>query len=114
MHFRKTVTFGAPALLPLHNHINYLQYLCASSPFFLNQGELDTDEVFAVPVLEAVPDLADSYSAIVAEPMDFRTIQEERMPAYRSIRELQQDLLLVFRNCILFNEEGSPYAELAW
>lgn len=44
--------------------------------------------------------------------MDFRTIEEERLQMYRSIRELQQDLVLTFRNCMQFNPDGE-YHELA-
>jgi len=37
--------------------------------------------------------------------MDFRTIEEERMHAYQSIRELQDDIILIFENCYKFNPD---------
>lgn len=45
--------------------------------------------------------------------MDFRTIEEERLPAYESIRGLQEDLILTFRNCMKFNRRGTEYWTLA-
>lgn len=58
---------------------------------------------FKRPVLDDYPELADSYLKVVTEPMDLRTIQEERVHLYQHIKELQDDLLLIFRNCINFN-----------
>eukprot|EP00980_Cylindrotheca_fusiformis_P006268 scaffold1340_cov122-Cylindrotheca_fusiformis.AAC.11 len=69
--------------------------------------ELDEDDVFAVPVLETYPDIKDDYLAVVESPLDLRTIEEEHIQQYKSIRELQQDLTLVFKNCCIFNETGS-------
>ena len=40
--------------------------------------------------------------------MDFRTIEEERLWHYQSITELQLDLILVFSNCMTFNDTDSP------
>jgi Bromodomain len=65
--------------------------------------------VFSSPVVEAFPEIADSYLEEIEEPMDFRTIEEERLPAYNSIRELQADLMLTFRNCMRFNRRGTEY-----
>lgn len=45
--------------------------------------------------------------------MDFRTIVEDRVHIYQSIQQLQEDLLLVFDNCVVFNEEGSQYHDTA-
>lgn len=45
--------------------------------------------------------------------MDFRTIEEDKIPAYYEIRQLQDDLILVFRNCATFNEAGSQLHALA-
>lgn len=70
--------------------------------------------MFEEPVVEQYPDIAESYQSVIKEPMDFRTIEEERLPRYRSIQELQQDLMMVFNNCILFNREQLPeYANKA-
>mmetsp|Transcript_12611 Transcript_12611/g.34970 ORF Transcript_12611/g.34970 Transcript_12611/m.34970 type:complete len:2290 (+) Transcript_12611:70-6939(+) len=76
--------------------------------------DLDTEEAFARPVHEDFPDIWPDYSQIVSEPLDFRTIEEERLPTYQAIEELRQDLCLVFRNCILFNpQRKDPLNKLA-
>ena len=76
-------------------------------------GDVDEDGLFAIPVAEALPDLADEYRDKIEEPMDFRTIVEERLPRYRSIRELQLDLVTIFHNCIVFNGAKHEYGRLA-
>jgi len=73
---------------------------------------VDDEKLFELPVVEMHPQLKDSYLQVVANPMDFRTI-EERMGAYTSTTELQQDLMLVFQNCIRFNGESSPFGQIA-
>jgi Bromodomain len=77
------------------------------------QRDLDAEQLFWVPVAEAYPDLGDAYLAHISEPMDFRTIEEERLLYYTSITQLQDDLILVFRNCMDFNEPDSPVYETA-
>lgn len=62
-----------------------------------------------MPVTEAYPESAEEYLKTVDDPMDFRTIVEERIPCYECISELQEDLILVFRNCTTFNEVGTEY-----
>lgn len=57
--------------------------------------------------MEAYPSIQDEYLAAVSCPMDFRTIREDRIQLYRSITDMQEDLILVFGNCMTFNEEGS-------
>ena len=74
---------------------------------------MDEGNIFQTPVLEAFPDIENEYLKVVPQPMDFRTIVEERLHYYRSITELQQDLLLVFQNCIAYNGAASEYARLA-
>jgi putative N-acetylmannosamine-6-phosphate epimerase len=69
----------------------------------------DHEQVFAVPVLESYPDLAPAYLNVVSLPMDLRTIEEERLNEYFAIKELQKDLVLIFRNCCTFNAEGSHF-----
>jgi hypothetical protein len=78
----------------------------------LQQRTLDESRIFEWPVIESFPEVADSYLEVIDDPMDFRTIEEERLPAYRSIRELQADLILTFENCVKFNP-GTEYSELA-
>jgi Bromodomain len=72
------------------------------------QRTLDEDEIFHTPVVEAYPELQKSYLQHIATPMDFRTIEEERLWYYQSITELQLDLILVFNNCMEFNDTDSP------
>jgi hypothetical protein len=69
----------------------------------------DHEQVFSVPVLESYPDLAPAYLNVVSLPMDLRTIEEERLNEYFAIKELQKDLVLIFRNCCTFNGEGSHF-----
>ena len=69
---------------------------------------MDEDQLFHTPVIEAYPELQKSYLQHIATPMDFRTIEEERLWHYQSITELQLDLILVFSNCMTFNDTDSP------
>jgi Bromodomain len=88
--------------------------LSLTIPLFLGmQRDLDTEQLFWIPVAEAYPDLGDAYLAHISEPMDFRTIEEERLLYYSSITQLQDDLILVFQNCMDFNEPDSPVYETA-
>jgi WD40 repeat protein len=78
--------------------------------FFLShpqQRELDTLELFSRPVCEAYPIIAEAYLSVVETPMDFQTIQEERLSKYEHISELQDDIILTFRNCCVYNGEVS-------
>ena len=72
--------------------------LCSS------QRELDTNGIFSVPVIESCPEVAKEYLQKIEEPMDFRTI-EDRLPSYEHIAQMQDDLILTFRNCCTFNAE---------
>ena len=74
---------------------------------------MDEEGIFNTPVVEAVPGIRESYLEIIEQPMDFSTIIEDRMQEYRSIKELQHDLLLIFQNCIKFNGQFSEYGRLA-
>ena len=73
----------------------------------------DSLRLFHNPVAEEYPDMADSYLARIPNPMDFRTIREERVPHYEEIAELQDDLILTFRNCCTYNGEDSDLYEYA-
>ena len=66
-----------------------------------------------MPVAESYPDIAQDYLSVIEEPMDFRTIEEDRLPVYRTIGELQQDLMLVFNNCLSFNEGDNELSAMA-
>ena len=69
-----------------------------------SQRELDTTDIFSVPVIESCPEVAKEYLRKIEEPMDFRTI-EDRLSSYEHIAQMQDDLILTFRNCCTFNAE---------
>lgn len=62
---------------------------------------------------EQYPLDAAEYFKHVTDPMDFRTISTKRVPRYKHITELQEDLIKVFHNCILYNGETSDFFEYA-
>ena len=70
-------------------------------------ADYDKDDVFKAPVVETYPELAASYLETIENPMDLRTIDEERIHLYESITMLQEDLILMFRNCCTFNAPDS-------
>jgi hypothetical protein len=75
---------------------------------------LDSEKgAFEIPVAEAFPGIETAYRRTVTSPMDFRTIEEERLPTYESISQLQDDLMLVFGNCVRFNGEDTEYGRYA-
>jgi len=77
--------------------------------FLCKKEHLDEDQLFALPVVEMYPELASRYLRVVQVPMDFRTIIEMKIHHYNEISELQDDLILVFKNCCLFNGEKNEY-----
>lgn len=72
----------------------------------------DAEAIFLEPVIEAHPEIKDKYLKKIDEPMDFATIRT-RIPDYRVISDLQNDLVLVFRNCCDYNAINSPYWKYA-
>jgi len=73
----------------------------------------DNRSLFSRPVCEEYPDIADEYRREVKDPMDFNTIENERLNDYRHISELQKDLILTFRNCCVFNRDAPEYYSYA-
>jgi hypothetical protein len=73
----------------------------------------DTGGHFTIQVLESYPYLADDYLETVDEPMDFRTIEEERIPQYKGIKDLQRDFCLIFDNCSGFNGAETEMGQYA-
>jgi len=69
----------------------------------------DTDKLFRVPVSEQYPLVAERYLDCIKLPMDFKTIREDRLQGYTQISELQEDLILILRNCCRFNGEKTKY-----
>jgi hypothetical protein len=57
--------------------------------------------------------MADDYLRIVRMPMDLATIEGERLKTYDSIRELQKDIVLIFRNYCSYNVALSNYWDYA-
>jgi hypothetical protein len=79
----------------------------------IEQVQADVDNVFIVPVLETYPDLTDKYLALVENPIDLRTIAEDRVPEYQSISEFQKDLIQMFENCVIFNGKRAKLSKYA-
>mmetsp|Transcript_2788 Transcript_2788/g.6049 ORF Transcript_2788/g.6049 Transcript_2788/m.6049 type:complete len:165 (+) Transcript_2788:81-575(+) len=73
----------------------------------------DTSGMFSKPVIEAHPAIADAYLDAIETPMDLRTIEEERVNVYGSIQMLQDDLVLMFRNCCTFNGKETSIGVIA-
>ena len=77
------------------------------------QREMDEERIFWIPVVEAFPEVRDVYLEMIPNPMDFRTIEDERVPSYQSITEFQDDLILVLGNCLDYNEPSSAFYKIA-
>mmetsp|Transcript_9611 Transcript_9611/g.18048 ORF Transcript_9611/g.18048 Transcript_9611/m.18048 type:complete len:2241 (-) Transcript_9611:332-7054(-) len=73
----------------------------------------DAEGLFNIPVIEQYPEVAKSYLEKVNDPMDLRTIITDRVPHYRVISELQDDLILMLQNCCTFNRVKSEYWKYA-
>ena len=73
------------------------------------QRDLDNLNLFFRPVCEEFPNIQEEYLREVKNPMDFRTIENERLCSYGHISELQEDLILTFRNCCIYNVEKTEY-----
>lgn len=73
----------------------------------------DQEGIFSIPVLESNPEIADAYLELIKEPMDLRTIEEERIPQYESIKELQDDLVKMLENCCDYNGTDSYFGQYA-
>ena len=54
-----------------------------------------------------------AYLKVVDKPMDFRTIEEDEIQAYGDIAELQDDLILIYKNCVSFNGAQNDYGKYA-
>ena len=81
--------------------------------FLFPQSNIDEGGNFAIPVVEAFPEISDDYLAKISNPMDFRTIEEDRLQLYHSIADLQEDLILVFSNCMNYNVPDSDLYVIA-
>ncbi|KAG7343954.1 bromodomain containing protein [Nitzschia inconspicua] len=69
----------------------------------------DKEKLFEFPVIETMPQIKDYYMNVVGQPMDFQTIEKKRLPSYSSIKELRDDLILTFQNCIRYCGAPSRY-----
>lgn len=102
---------SSPAVKPWPE-ISNRKIVAVGEEILVRLSNVDEENLFAMPVAEALPEMADEYKKLIDEPMDFRTI-EERLPDFRSIRELQDDLVKVFKNCIQFNGRDHIYGQFA-
>ena len=68
--------------------------------------------LFTIPAIEAFPEIKADYGKVIKNPMDFRTITEERVHEYQEISELQSDLSLCFSNCMIYNH-GTEFESAA-
>jgi Bromodomain len=75
--------------------------------------KLDTEGNFNGPVTDLFPEIRDSYFSMISTPMDFTTIESEMLPNYESIFEFEENLILVFENCIQFNGDKNPFGLFA-
>ncbi|CAM9844305.1 unnamed protein product, partial [Hapterophycus canaliculatus] len=74
-------------------------------------GAIDEEGWFAEPVSESA---APGYIAAILRPMDLGTMRSRaESRAYRSVAELQDDLLLVVANCLSYNSPDTMFAEAA-
>jgi len=64
--------------------------------------EMDSSGAFATPVVEAYPALKNDYLKKVSRPMCFLTV-EKNLRKYRNIKEIRDDLILIFLNCVKYN-----------
>lgn len=74
------------------------------------------NESIAYPFLQPVDPVAQgvpNYFEIVKEPMDLSTISNKlRDGVYEGAEDFEADIRLMFKNCYLFNPEGTPVSEL--
>ena len=70
--------------------------------------------IFKDPVIESkelTHEAKVAYSSAIPNPMDFTTIRKN-LSAFESPAEFEADMLLVFRNCYLFNRPGQDAYEM--
>jgi hypothetical protein len=72
---------------------------------------------FADPFLHPVDPIRDGvpqYREYVQKPMDFSTLQENLLSGhYLTLKAFEQDLLLIFQNCVNFNGKDHIYSKQA-
>lgn len=73
---------------------------------------------FSSPFLQPVnvKDAPDYYN-VVSEPRDLKNIMKavkskNEPPLYQSVKELERDIMLMFANCIMYNQSGDDLVEL--
>mmetsp|Transcript_24625 Transcript_24625/g.56444 ORF Transcript_24625/g.56444 Transcript_24625/m.56444 type:complete len:838 (+) Transcript_24625:149-2662(+) len=75
--------------------------------------DLDEGKLFELPVVVQAPNIKEEYLKSISRPMDFHTIENERLETYQNVNEFYADLVLIFENCIDFNGEDSIFGEIA-
>lgn len=74
-------------------------------------GLIDEDGFFAEPVPESA---APGYIAAILSPMDLGTMRKRaEAGCYRSVGELQDDLVLIVANCLSYNAPDTIFSEAA-
>lgn len=63
-------------------------------------------------MIDTNPELAEHYLKKIEHPMDLQTIRD-KISSYRVISELQDDLIIMFKNCYDFNTKKSGLKEYA-
>lgn len=86
--------------------------LCPVAENLLNLlGLIDEDGFFAEPVPESA---APGYIAAILSPMDLGTMRKRaEAGCYRSVGELQDDLVLIVANCLSYNAPDTIFSEAA-
>ena len=84
-------------------------YITNSAYIICTQEEFDQSKLFHKPVIDQHPEVEEAYLKKIETPMDFSTIRNERLSGYRVLSDLQNDLILVFKNCCTFNSVKSQF-----
>ena len=72
---------------------------------------LESDNIFKIQMIEQILQLKTKYLSDIDKPIDFLSIEDHRLSSYNDISELQDDLILVFKNCCMYTQVGSYYWE---
>ena len=94
---------------PVWNLHSFLHARTFHQLLISSQRGLDHHNILSRPVCEEHPAITEDYLRKVKSPMDFHTIEDERLHTYGHIAELQEDLILTFCNCCVFNGKKTEY-----
>mmetsp|Transcript_18791 Transcript_18791/g.43728 ORF Transcript_18791/g.43728 Transcript_18791/m.43728 type:complete len:112 (-) Transcript_18791:100-435(-) len=74
--------------------------------------DLDESGIFAEPVPDDVPDYDGHLALIGTERMDLGTMKKQSR-RYKSVAALRDDLTMMLRNCMTYNEPDSIFFAVA-